>query len=115
MNGLTKTPFPMLIDLVDDDGNTREHVGIVIFPAGDRLYIAMAPTDEITDGVEVEIVFLRYTIDGGSDEIENIESDAEWELVIQAFAVVGAKMWPDDESIPVEGQAPLDLTAHRPN
>ena len=75
----------MTVTLTLDDGTDLECVVLTIFEAADREYIALLPLDgnEAEDG---EVYLYRYTEDAnGNPDIQNIESDAEYEIVADAF------------------------------
>ena len=75
----------MTVTLTLDDGTDLECVVLTIFDAADREYIALLPLDgnEAEDG---EVYLYRYTEDAnGNPDIQNIESDEEYEIVADAF------------------------------
>ena len=75
----------MTVTLTLDDGTDLECVVLTIFEAADREYIALLPLDgnEPEDG---EVYLYRYTEDAnGNPDIQNIESDEEYEIVADAF------------------------------
>lgn len=75
----------MTVTLTLDDGTELECVVLTIFEAGGRDYIALLPLDgrEADDG---EVYLYRYTEDAeGNPDLENIESDEEYEIVADAF------------------------------
>ena len=75
----------MTVTLTLDDGTELECVVLTIFEAGDRDYIALLPLDgrEAEDG---EVYLYRYVEDvNGTPDLENIESDEEYEIVADAF------------------------------
>ena len=75
----------MTVTLTLDDGTELECVVLTIFEAADRDYIALLPLDgnEAEDG---EVYLYRYTEDAnGNPDIQNIESDEEYEIVADAF------------------------------
>lgn len=68
-----------------DDGRTIECVVLMIFEAGndEREYIAVMPEDSDDDS---EIYLYRYEEDeNGEPHLDNIESDAEYDIVSEAF------------------------------
>ena len=68
-----------------DDGSTIECVVLMIFEAGNegKEYIAVMPEDGDDDS---EVFLYRYTENaGGEPKLENIESDAEYDIVSEAF------------------------------
>ena len=75
----------MTVPLTLDDGTDLECVVLTIFEAADKEYIALLPLDgnEAEDG---EVYLYRYTEDAdGNPDIQNIESDEEYEIVADAF------------------------------
>lgn len=75
----------MTVTLTLDDGTDLECVVLTIFKAADKEYIALLPLDgnEAEDG---EVYLYRYTEDAdGNPDIQNIESDEEYEIVADAF------------------------------
>ena len=75
----------MTVILTLDDGTDLECVVLTIFEAADKEYIALLPLDgnEAEDG---EVYLYRYTEDAdGNPDIQNIESDEEYEIVADAF------------------------------
>ena len=68
-----------------DDGTELECVVLTIFEAGEKEYIALLPLDgrEAEDG---EVYLYRYVEDiNGNPDLENIDSDEEYEIVADAF------------------------------
>ena len=74
----------MTVTLTLDDGTELEGVVLTIFEAADKEYIALLPLDgnEAEDG---EVYLYRYTEINGTPDIQNIESDEEYEIVADAF------------------------------
>lgn len=74
------------VSMVLDDGTELECDVIAIFPVGEREYIALLP-DKVIDGYEENEVFLyRYKeLEGEDIELDQIESEEEYELVADAF------------------------------
>ena len=74
----------MTVTLTLDDGTELECVVLTIFEAADKEYIALLPLDgnEAEDG---EVYLYRYTEINGTPDIQNIESDEEYEIVADAF------------------------------
>ena len=75
----------MTVTLTLDDGTDLECVVLTIFHAADKEYIAHLPLDgnEAEDG---EVYLYRYSEDAeGNPDIQNIESDEEYEIVADAF------------------------------
>ena len=75
----------MTVTLTLDDGTELECVVLTIFEAGEKEYIALLPLDgrEAEDG---EVYLYRYVEDiNGNPDLENIDSDEEYERVADAF------------------------------
>ena len=75
----------MTVTLTLDDGTELECVVLTIFEAGEKEYIALLPLDgrEAEDG---EVYLYRYVEDiNGHPDLENIDSDEEYEIVADAF------------------------------
>ena len=75
----------MTVTLTLDDGTDLECVVLTIFEGADKEYIALLPIDgnEAEDG---EVYLYRYSEDAeGNPDIQNIESDEEYEIVADAF------------------------------
>lgn len=69
------------LTLEDDSELNCEVIGI--FPVGDREYIALLPEGSGEDG---EVIIYRFTeLEGDDIQLDNIEDDAEFELVSEAF------------------------------
>lgn len=73
------------VTLTLDDGSQLECVVLTIFDAGEREYIALLPMEgELAE--EGEVYLYRYSEDAeGNPNLENIESDEEYDLVADAF------------------------------
>ena len=75
----------MTVTLPLDAGTELECVVLTIFEAGEKEYIALLPLDgrEAEDG---EVYLYRYVEDiNGNPDLENIDSDEEYEIVADAF------------------------------
>ena len=75
----------MTVTLTLDDGTELECVVLTIFEAGEKEYIALLPLDgrEAEDG---EVYLYRYVEDiNGNPDLENSDSDEEYEIVADAF------------------------------
>ena len=75
----------MTVTLTLDDGTELECVVLTIFEAGEKEYIALLPLDgrEAEDG---EVYLYRDVEDiNGNPDLENIDSDEEYEIVADAF------------------------------
>lgn len=74
------------VTLTLEDGKELECVVLTIFPAGDREYIALLPMEDAQSDEEGEVFLYRYSEDDSGDpNLENIESDEEYEIVADAF------------------------------
>lgn len=74
------------VTLTLDDGKELECVVLTIFPAGGKEYIALLPMEEAESDEEGEVFLYRYSEDeNGDPNLENIESDEEYEIVADAF------------------------------
>ena len=70
---------------VNPDAENDEEMTVTIFEAGEKEYIALLPLDgrEAEDG---EVYLYRYVEDiNGNPDLENIDSDEEYEIVADAF------------------------------
>lgn len=75
----------MTVTLDLDDGTQLECVVLTIFEAGGRDYIALLPMDG-AESEEGEVYLYRYLEDEeGNPSLDNIEDDAEYEIVEEAF------------------------------
>lgn len=75
----------MTVTLDLDDGTQLECVVLTIFEAGGRDYIALLPI-EGAEAEEGEVYLYRYLEDeDGNPSLDNIENDAEYEIVEEAF------------------------------
>ncbi len=75
----------MTVTLDLDDGVQQECVVLTIFEAGGRDYIALLPMEgaETEDGT---VYLYRYVEDAdGNPSLDNIQDDAEYEIVEEAF------------------------------
>jgi len=80
---------PELYTLVNEDGEEKLFELIDVMEEGDKVYFALIPhienPEELLDG-EVELVVLSVvTGEDGSDILEPIESDEEYERIAQLF------------------------------
>lgn len=75
-----------LITLSLDDGKELECQIITIFEANDQDYIVLLPTDSSYQESEGEVFIYRYfETEDGDINLENIETDEEFEVVSDAF------------------------------
>ncbi|MDO4788203.1 MAG: DUF1292 domain-containing protein [Johnsonella sp.] len=71
-----------IVTITLEDDSTIDCVVLTIFEAGDREYIAVVPNDEESD----EVYLYRYTeLEDGQPQLENIETDEEYDIVSDAF------------------------------
>lgn len=73
------------VTLTLDDGSELECAVLTIFPAGDHEYIALLPLDENGENEEGDVFLYRYIDNNHGPELQNVEDDAEYELVSKAF------------------------------
>lgn len=76
----------MTVTLTLDDGSELECAVLSIFPVSDKQYIALVPIEDNDEEEEGEVFLYRF-IEHDNDELEllNIEDDAEYEAVADAF------------------------------
>ena len=70
-----------------DDGTEMDCAGIAVFPAGERDYVALLPLED-QDAEEGEVFLYRFSVNGENEDdiqLDNIESDEEFEIVSDAF------------------------------
>lgn len=78
-------PQDMYLSLDLDDGTELECKILSIFAVGEDDYIALAPLNEKEEMTE-EVIFYRYYEDEeGNPSLDNIESDDEFDMVIDRF------------------------------
>ncbi len=77
----------ILVTLDLDDGSQVECEILTIFTADERDYIALLPLgDDGEPNADGEVYIYRYSEDAdGNPELENIESDEEYEIVSDRF------------------------------
>lgn len=76
----------MTVTLTLDDDSTIECGIIGIFDADNREYIALLPLDENGTNSDGEVYLYRYQKDAaGNPQLENIDSDEEYEIASDAF------------------------------
>ena len=74
------------VTLTLDDDSTIECGIIGIFDADNREYIALLPLDENGTNSDGEVYLYRYQKDAaGNPQLENIDSDEEYEIASDAF------------------------------
>lgn len=76
--------FDATVTLTLDNNEEVECAIISIFDVEDRQYIALLPL-EGRDADEGEVYLYRYEEKDGQPELGNIETDAEFEIVSEAF------------------------------
>ena len=70
-----------------DDGTAMDCAVIAVFPAGERDYVALLPLED-QDAEEGEVFLYRFSVNGENEDdiqLDNIESDEEFEIVSDAF------------------------------
>ncbi|WP_167958178.1 DUF1292 domain-containing protein [Anaerosporobacter faecicola] len=75
-----------MVTLTLDDGTEMECIVLTIFPVGENDYIALLPADEAETDEESEVFLYRFKqLENDEIELLNIEDDAEYEAVADAF------------------------------
>ena len=74
----------MTVTLTLEDVSEIECAVLTIFEADGKDYIALLPLDDV-EADEGEVYLYRYSEIDGQPELENIESDEEYEIVADAF------------------------------
>lgn len=75
-----------MVTLTLDDGTEMECIVLTIFPVGDNDYIALLPVEEADNDDEGEVFLYRFNqLENDEIELLNIEDDAEYEAVADAF------------------------------
>ncbi len=72
----------------DEQGTARDFRVMYIFDIEDRSYLVLVPVDQ-EDQEEYEVHFLRYD---GTDTLQPIEDDEEWEQVEATFETLLADL-----------------------
>ena len=75
----------MTVTLTLDDGTELECVVLTIFEAGEKEYIALLPLDENGENEDGEVYLYRYYEENGQPNLDNIDSDEEYEIAADAF------------------------------
>lgn len=71
------------ITLTLEDDSEMDCAVLGVFPAGGRDYIALLPEDAGEDG---EVIIYRFTeLENDEIQLDNIETDEEFEVVEEAF------------------------------
>lgn len=77
--------FEATVTLTLDNDEEIECAVVSIFPAGDNNYIALLPLAG-KEAEEGEVFLYRYNeLENGEVDLQNIESDEEYEIVSDAF------------------------------
>lgn len=76
----------------DGDGNTRDFRIMYIFDIEDRSYLVLVPVDQ-EEEEEYEVHFLKFD---GTDTLQPIEDDEEWEQVEATFETLIAELENDE-------------------
>jgi uncharacterized protein YrzB (UPF0473 family) len=88
MSNQKKTPEDisgLTVTLILDNDVELECAVLQIFSAGDKEYIAVQPI-EMVNKPEGDVYIYRYHIDeNGAPNLENIESDEEFDMALDAF------------------------------
>ena len=76
---------PTVTLTLDDDTEVKCAV-LTIFPApNQKEYIALLPLDENGENEDGEVYLYRYYEDNGQPNLDNIDSDEEYEIAADAF------------------------------
>ena len=82
---------------LDDDSEICCQI-LTIFAVQEHDYIALLPLDESGENTTGEVYLYRFTqTPGGDPMLSNIEDDAEYEAVAQAFETVCTRIMEGDE------------------
>mgnify|MGYP000380746533 CR=1 FL=1 len=74
------------VTLTLDDGSMMECAILTIFEADEKEYIALLPLDENGQNEDGEVYLYRYAVGpNGAPQLDNIETDEEYEIVSDAF------------------------------
>ena len=73
------------VTLALDDGTSQECSVLTIYPAGGKNYIALLPLDENGENEDGEVYIYRFSEESGEPQLDNIESDEEYELASDGF------------------------------
>lgn len=74
------------VSMTLDDGTELECDVVAIFPVEDRDYIALLPNKPVEGYDENEVFLYRFTeLDGADIQLDQIESEEEYEAVADAF------------------------------
>lgn len=82
---LEEEDIDMTVTLSLDDGTELECEVLAIFPANNKMYIALLPIEQENEE-EDDIYLYRYSEDEeGNPILDNIEDDDEYDIVADAF------------------------------
>ena len=82
----TCTGDGMTVTLTLDDDSTVECAIVGIFDAAEKEYSALLPLDENGQNEDGEVYLYRYAVGpNGAPQLDNIETDEEYEIVSDAF------------------------------
>ncbi len=68
-----------------DDGTVQECAVLTIYEAAGKSYIALLPLDENGQNEDGEVYLYRINREQGDPQLENIESDEEYEAASDGF------------------------------
>lgn len=75
-----------LIYVTFEDEDTEVPCTVLsIFECDGQEYIALAPKAEVDNEDEAEVLFYRFKEDGDDVQLDDIESDEEWDKVASTF------------------------------
>lgn len=88
-----------IITLTLEDDSEVECVVLSIFPVEEKEYIALMPVEELEkDEESSEVLLYRFSEPAeGEVELDNIETDEEYEIVAEAFSQILDEMEADTE------------------
>lgn len=69
----------------EDEDQEVPCVVLDIFECEGREYIAIAPKDQVDGEDDAEVLFYRFSEDGDDVQLDEIETDDEWENVAEVF------------------------------
>jgi len=87
-----------VITLTMEDDTEIECIVISIFTVKGQDYIALLPIEEaMNEEEDGEVYLYRYNDENGNLDLQNIEGDAEYEAVAEAFSLIVEEMEAEDE------------------
>lgn len=96
-----------MITLTLDDGSVLDCTVIAIFPVEEKDYIALLPIDPSIDDEDMsaDVLIYEYTEleDSNEVQLDNIESDEEYEKVSEAFDELIDSIEENDFSLDFDG------------